>query len=140
MLNFTVEFGQPGETFFTGESNIAGAVGLTGSYNGIIYLYASADFARTITCSLLGMTDSEIEGDDMVNDAVGELTNMVAGNIKSKLDNCNLPCTMTIPSVLRGTDFQIEAVSGVQKHTVFCHCNGGRIVVEAMIKLAEESN
>jgi chemotaxis protein CheX len=140
MLNFDVEFGEPGEPFFNGESNIAGAVGLTGSYNGIIYLYSSAQFARTITCSLLSMTDSEIEGDDMVNDAVGELTNMVAGNIKSKLDNCNSPCTMTIPSVVRGADFQIEAVSGVQKHSVNCHCKGGRILVEAMIKPAEESN
>lgn len=141
MLNFQVEFGKPDEAFFGAEQHIAGAVGLTGSYNGIIYLYSSAQFARKITCSLLSMNDNEIEGDEMVNDAVGELTNMVGGSIKSKLDNTNQPCTMTIPSVVRGADFQIEPVTGVQKHSVFCHCDGGKILVEAMIKStdAEES-
>ncbi len=137
MLDSPVEFGASGESFFDSGPHLAGAVGLTGAYNGIIYLYSSASFARRMTCCLLSMSEAEIEGDEMVNDAFGELTNMIAGVIKSKLEKLNEPCIMTIPSVVRGTDFRIEAVTGVERRSVFCLCKEGRVLVEALIKLSD---
>lgn len=134
MLNSPVEFAPSDSSFFNGGTHLAGAVGLTGAYNGIIYLYSSTSFARRMTCCLLSMSETEIDGDEMVNDAFGELTNMVAGVIKSKLENLNEPCIMTIPSVVRGTDFRIEAVTGVERRSVFCCCKEGRVLVEALIK------
>jgi chemotaxis protein CheX len=139
MLSFKVEPGKIDGPIFNGDTHIAGAVGFTGAYNGIIYLYSSATFARLMTCSLLGMTDEEIEGDDMVNDAMGELTNMVAGNVKSRLDNHGAHCTMTIPSVVRGADFQIEPVSGVRRRSILFQCEGGAVMAEALIKSSSDS-
>ena len=137
MLNTPLEIDRSDEPFFESEYHIAGAVGLTGAYNGIIYLYSTAVFARQMTCRLLGMSDGEVEGDDMVNDAFGELTNMVAGVIKSNLENLNRPCMMTVPSVVRGSNFTIEAVTGVERRSIYCTCDGGRVLVEALIKTAE---
>jgi chemotaxis protein CheX len=137
MLETPLEIDRSDEPFTEGEYHIAGAVGLTGAYNGIIYLSSTAAFARKMTCRLLGMQDEEIEGDDMVNDAFGELTNMVAGVIKSNLENLNRPCIMTVPSVVRGSNFTIEAVTGVERRSVYCVCDGGRVLVEALIKTAD---
>ncbi len=134
MLNFKVEFQKPEEHAFAGQPLVAGTVGITGAFNGMIYLYSTAIFARHMTCSLLGMSDAEVEGDEMVNDAIGELTNMVAGHIKSKLDNAGSRCTMTIPAVVRGCDFKVEPVSGVVRKTVYFRSDGGRVLVEALLK------
>jgi chemotaxis protein CheX len=137
MLNTPLEVDRESDAFLEGDYHIAGAVGLTGAHNGIIYLYSTAVFAREMTCRLLGMQDAEIEGDEMVNDAFGELTNMVAGVIKSKLENLNQPCIMTVPSVVRGNDFRIEAVTGVERRSIYFRCAGGRILVEALIKTVD---
>ena len=73
----------------------------------------------------------------MVNDAFGELTNMVGGVIKSNLEDLNQSCMMTVPSVVRGSNFSIEAVTGVERRSVYCICDGGRVLVEALIKTAD---
>lgn len=134
MLNWTVEFALLEKKPFVGEEHVAGAVGLTGAYNGMIYLYASAVFSRCITCRMLSMPDAEIEGEDMINDVMGELANMVAGQIKTKLDNQGNGCMMTIPSVVRGTDFKIAPVGGAMRRFVYFHSNGGEVVVEILLK------
>jgi chemotaxis protein CheX len=134
MLSFKVEFQKLEGDFFDGEVHVAGTVGITGAFNGMIYLYSSAAFARKMTCSLLSMTDSEIEGNEMVNDAMGELTNMMAGFIKSKLDNEGCRCVMTIPTVVRGRDFRIEPISGVVRKTIFFQSGSGKVMVEALLK------
>lgn len=134
MLNFKVEFQKLDGLFFDGEVHVAGTVGITGAFNGMIYLYSSAAFARRMTCSLLGMTDAEIEGNEMVNDAIGEMTNMIAGFIKSKLDNHGCRCVMTIPTVVRGRDFRIEPVTGVLRKTIYFESSGGKVLVEALLK------
>ncbi len=138
MLSLDVQFNPPNENFFDGEAHIAGAVGFTGDYNGVIYLYASAKFARKITGILLGISDEEIEGNEMVNDALGELTNMVAGHIKSRLCDRGAACVMTIPAVVRGNDFRIEPVSGANRQTLYFQCNGGQVLVEVLIKPTED--
>ena len=137
MLNFSVQAGKVEAGFFNGDAHVAGAVGFTGAYNGIIYLYSSAVFARRLTCGLLGMEENEIDGDEMVNDAMGEMTNMIAGQVKSKLDSRGDLCTMTVPSVVRGADFRIEPVTGVKRRSLFYQCEGGRVLVEALIKSAQ---
>jgi len=134
MLNFKVEF-QPLEgNFFDGQDHVAGTVGITGALTGMVYFYSSATFARRMTCSLLSMKEHEIEGNEMVNDAIGELTNMLAGFLKSRLDNSGLKCSMTIPTVVRGRDFKITPVSGVVRKAVFFRSDGGKVLVEALLK------
>jgi len=42
-----------------------------------------------------------------------------------------------VPSVVRGNDFRIEAVTGVERKSVFYRCPEGRVLVEALIKAAD---
>jgi CheY-specific phosphatase CheX len=134
MLNYEVEIGASDGNFFDGQEHVAGSVGLTGTFNGMIYLYSSSAFARRITCAMFRMTDEEIQGNEMINDVIGELTNMIVGNVKSSMGDLANGCNMTIPSVVRGRDFRAMPVTGGVRKTVHFRCAGGKVLIEAFIK------
>src|SRR4051812_47318318 len=62
-------------------AQVVGTVGFIGDINGLIYVHLDLVFAKLCTRQLLGMTEAELEagGDEVINDAIGELTNMTVG-------------------------------------------------------------
>lgn len=96
---------------------VVGTVGFIGDISGLIYLYMSAGFANHLSCQLLGMSLQEIEeaGDEVVNDAVGEITNMTVGTFKNQLCDHGFSCKLTIPSILRGSNFSIEPITSASR-------------------------
>jgi chemotaxis protein CheX len=134
MMSFRVQQTPNTINFASGEGHVASAVGFIGKTTGVIYLYASDTFARQMTCRLLGLEDSDIDGDEMVNDAMGELANMVVGHIKSRLVDRGLACVLTIPSIIRGSSFSIEPVSSAERRVYFFDCDQYRLGVEVMLK------
>jgi CheY-specific phosphatase CheX len=44
-----------------------------------------------------------------MRDAVGELTNMVAGGLKNRLDRLNIVLKLTIPTFIRGREMRITS-------------------------------
>lgn len=117
-----------------GRPHMAGCVGFTGQVNGVVYIYASESFARLMASRLLGLSESEIQGDEMVCDAMGEITNMVAGPIKSKLSDTGVACVLTIPAIVRGTNFIIETVSSAERRFFAYRCPDGEVVTEVVIR------
>jgi chemotaxis protein CheX len=136
MLSFKVDFESHAANAINGDSHVAGTIGFTGKFNGVVFLYTSADFARRITSNLLGLSDTEIEGDDMVNDAIGELTNMLSGHIKARLSDKGFSCAMSIPTVVRGRSFQFEPVSHTDRCAVCFRCGADAVLVGVIIKKA----
>jgi CheY-specific phosphatase CheX len=63
--------------------------------------------------TLVGMTEAEVmeAGDEVINDAIGEITNMTVGNFKNGLCDAGCLCRLTLPSILRGSNFSVEPVS-----------------------------
>src|ERR1017187_2855950 len=72
---------------------VVGTVGFIGDVNGLIYLYLPLPFAELVTGHLLGMTAAELNeaGDEVVNDAIGEITNMTVGIFKNGLCDAGFP-------------------------------------------------
>jgi chemotaxis protein CheX len=87
-------------------TGVAGCVGFTGKMSGLLYLCLPDDYAQRCAAQVLG-------GDQLaaseINDVVGELTNMVTGNLKSKMADRGFNCTLSIPNVLRGGEITIDA-------------------------------
>ena len=115
---------------------VVGTVGFLGDANGLIYLYLPLPFAVLVTCHLLGMTEAEIEeaGDEVINDAIGELTNMTVGSFKNGLCDAGFPCKLTIPSILRGSNFSVEPISSAQRYIYHYDCGGHTIVTDILLK------
>ncbi len=118
---------------------VVGTVGFIGEVNGLIYLYLEEPFARLCTCQLLGMTEPELEaaGDEVINDAIGELTNMTVGGFKNGLCDAGYPCKLTIPSILRGSNFSIEPISSATRHTFNFESGGHKLIADILLKAGE---
>lgn len=134
MLNFNLESVPPDEPLLNGEQHIASAVGFIGRLTGVVYLYVGSGFAVRITSGLVGIPANEIDGNEMVNDAMGEMANMVVGHIKSTLSDRGLPCQLTIPSIVRGNQFSIEPVSTTQRRVFKFKTGTDQLLVEMLIK------
>ena len=95
----------------TTEPLIASSVGFIGNINGVVFLYLEENLSIQLTASLLGSSYEEVDRNDhdAINDALGELTNMIVGTFKNKLCDMGYNCRLTIPSILRGNDFSIES-------------------------------
>lgn len=118
---------------------VVGTVGFIGDVNGLIYLHLDLAFAKICTCHLLGMTEAELEeaGDEVINDAIGELTNMTVGSFKNGLCDAGYPCKLTIPSILRGSNFSIEPISSAVRHIYYFDCAEHRVVADILMKADE---
>lgn len=118
---------------------VVGTVGFIGDINGLIYLHLDLGFARICTCHLLGMTEAELDeaGDEVINDAIGELTNMTVGGFKNGLCDAGYPCKLTIPSILRGSNFSIEPISSAVRHIYYFDCAEHRVVADILMKSDE---
>ena len=82
------------------------------------------------------MTEAELDaaGDEVINDAIGELTNMTVGTFKNGLCDAGHPCKLTIPSILRGTNFSIEPISSAVRHIYYFDCAEHRVVADILMK------
>jgi len=87
---------------------LVGSVGFAGKANGVICIHLTESFARLILSSLLSLRPEEVSNIAAVNDAVGELSNMVGGNLKSSLCDSGFSCQLSIPSITRGNRLQIQ--------------------------------
>jgi chemotaxis protein CheX len=121
------------------EPYVVGTVGFIGGINGLMYLYLPEKFACFVTSHMLGMNESEVmaEGDEVVNDAIGELTNMTVGVFKNALFDAGLSCRLTIPSILRGSNFSIQPISSADRFIFYFDCAGHRLVADILMKSGE---
>lgn len=133
MLKIPIEKEPPGSPILNGEPHVAGSVGFIGAVSGVVYVYSTVSFAKKMTRAMVGSKDADT-GDEMVNDAIGEISNMVVGNIKSRLADRGMGCILTIPSIVRGSHFTIEPISSTQRWVCSYRCDGSQVVVEALLK------
>ncbi len=123
----------------TAAAQVVGTVGFIGDITGVVYLYFEQPFAHSCTGRMLGMTESELKaaGDDVINDAIGELTNMVAGSFKNALCDAGYPCKLTIPSILRGRNLCVEPVGTAQRHRYPFECSAQHVVADVILKVGD---
>lgn len=115
---------------------LIGNVGFAGEVNGIVYLCMSQDFACHATGKMLGMSPGEVEmnGPDVVKDALGEITNMTVGGFKNQLCDIGFPCKLTLPTILRGLNLHVAAIKSASRHVFEFECQGHKLVADIQLK------
>jgi chemotaxis protein CheX len=112
MLGCKVQCAKPSEK----TSGITAIVGLAGALCGVVTTCCEMQTAAQIAKGMLGDT---ADCDAQVVDALGEMCNMIAGNFKNKLAGTDERCMLSVPSVIRGSDYQYHAlVDGISMETV----------------------
>ncbi len=94
---------------FVLDESVCAAIQLEGLYRGSIEVLTPAPVALEITGNFLGLPVEQI--DDDVRDAIGELANMVAGNLKLALSEKGLEIKLSVPEtrVLPGYTYAPQA-------------------------------
>jgi chemotaxis protein CheX len=110
----------------SGTFQMLGNVGFAGDANGSVFLCLTDGFAKFATGEILGMSPGEVEmnGPDVVKDAIGEITNMTAGGFKNQLCDIGYPCKLTLPTIVRGNNLQVSTVKGTTRHIFQFDCAG----------------
>ncbi len=118
-------------------SHIIASVGFLGDANGLLYLCLTEDFAKIACGHLLGMSAAEIEmhGNEVLHDAIGELTNMTVGGFKNAIADLGFPCKLTLPAIVRGHKLSIAAIKAATRHIFHFDCLGHRLTADVQLKL-----
>lgn len=106
MVSKTLIAGEPMRDKRQPSANVVGAIRFLGSLSGTVSFYSSDAAAREIAGAMLGIAPED--ADNEVPDAVGEITNMIAGSLRGKLAQAGESLMITPPSVTRGTDFSAQ--------------------------------
>lgn len=137
MLSMNIEMDDENAKENQGIPHIVGTVGFAGKVMGNINVNLKDDFARLITAEMLGMEIDEIESDEDVYDVVGELCNMIGGDLKSRLCDLGLTCELSIPSVTGGSDFKTETKGWDRSECLCFKCREYTALVQLYIKAAK---
>lgn len=89
--------------------DVSGVIGLSGRAVGMVVLSLSKEVAIKAASTMLMIEAAELDND--VIDAVGELTNMVAGAAKAELEEYEL--SISLPSVVTGKNHEVRFPSNV---------------------------
>ena len=105
----------PNRPSVTTGPHIVGTVGFGGAVMGNVNIFVSREFAREMTAAMLGVPVEEARSDEEVNDLIGEVCNMVGGDLKSRLCDAGFTCSLSIPSITFGDSFRVES-KGWDRH------------------------
>jgi len=77
------------------DADLAASVAIVGAFDGHVVVTSSRDGSREVASALFEMSADELSADE-VGDALGELANVLGGNVKSMLP---APSTMSLPRI-----------------------------------------
>jgi chemotaxis protein CheX len=97
-----------------------GRVALTGDWQGCVLLRCPTRLARTAASAMFDLPAERLT-DDEVADALGELTNMIGGNLKSLLPGSS---HLSMPAVTVGASSAVRMPRAVLVNRVSLACEG----------------
>lgn len=104
ILQLPIEPGDPALADKPGARMMAACVQITGAWQGAISLAAGEPFATSAAAIMFGLDEAEVKTSDR-QDALGELANMIGGNVKALLPE---PCALSLPSVVEGSEYSVR--------------------------------
>lgn len=110
---------------------LSSMVGLAGSYTGILAIHCPKPLALLITSNMLGMEVTEVNDD--VNDAMGEIANMIGGDVKHLFSPKGADINLSIPTSIYGSDYVLETISSAESLVIPFQCSGDRLLLSFKI-------
>jgi chemotaxis protein CheX len=115
--------------------SITGIVGFAGTYSGVISIHCPVSLALKITSNMLGIECDEVNED--LNDAVGEIANMLGGGVKQVLSKGGLDVKLSIPTVISGEDYTVNSLTDIDCVVIPFRVDDDRFLVGLTLKKEE---
>lgn len=117
---------QPASTEST--LTITGCVQITGDWQGAVTFDCPTRLARRVAGVMFDLPPNELDS-FLVHDAIGELANMIGGNVKSLLPE---HCELSLPAVAQGTDYAFRILDSQVLERLTFSCGPDSFVVTVL--------
>jgi chemotaxis protein CheX len=135
MVKLPVTFEKPQLGTGRGNYDVSGVIGLSGDVVGSVIVGFSKESAAPIASALAGCP-LEVGTPDFA-DAIGELSNMIAGGAKAKFEGQSV--SIGCPSVVVAPCHQISSPSGAASICIACNTSVGRFVIDVTIQSSKKA-
>ena len=96
--------GQAGDiTMDSPEGLMTGTVQIWGGFAGAVHLMCVRSVVRAAAARMFAIPEGDLKDEDL-RDALGELTNMVGGNVKTLLPGSDF---LSLPTVIEGSNYDV---------------------------------
>lgn len=110
------------------ESSVTACVLISGGWEGAVIVQCESPLARRSAALMFDSTPETIASDE-VNDAMGELVNMVGGNFKTLIAGT---CSLSLPAVVEGRDYSVKVPGSQPIKRVAFRSDGGVLIVSVL--------
>jgi chemotaxis protein CheX len=108
-------------------------VHISGAWEGVVTVESTSNLARRAASILLGVEEESATPEEL-GDTLGELTNIIGGNIKGLLPE---PSRLSVPAVFQGHDSNLTVKGSRLVSTVGFDCEGQPLRVTLMKRNAQ---
>jgi len=98
--------------------SIMGSITFNNGIEGCLAIRCSVAAARAIACDMLGLEGPDELSEEEICDAIGEITNMVMGSVKSRIQTETGELVVSIPTVVCGQKLDNRMGDGASKVVV----------------------
>lgn len=113
---------------------LAGCVHITGAWEGTVTIDFPMSLAKQVASIMFSLNNGDVDK-SLIQDALGELTNMTGGNIKSLLPE---PCYLSLPAVAF-TDSNMRVPGSELVTNVTFKCSGENFRVSLLKKVDKDT-
>ncbi|MGA3207936.1 MAG: chemotaxis protein CheX [Syntrophales bacterium] len=113
------------------KGDITGIIGITGTIKGSLALSFSTGSILKIVSNMLGEEITSLNGE--IRDAVGEITNMVSGAARKRIEAMGVSLSASLPTVVSGKDHSIMHMLGGPSIVIPFEMEEGTFVVDISI-------
>jgi len=113
------------DSSYTSKDRVTSAVYLEGAWKGAVSLECNRSQACQFAAKFLAIDPPEGVDDD-VRDVLGELANMIGGNVKSTM---GADVRLSLPSVIEGKDYELRICGSAVQDRVGFDFEGGKFWV-----------
>lgn len=135
MVRLPVTFEKPQLGAGNANYDVSGVIGLSGDVVGSVIVGFSKESAVPIASALAGCP-LQVGTSDFA-DAIGELSNMIAGGAKAKFEGQKV--SIGCPSVVVAPSHQISSPSGSARICIACNTTVGQFVIDVTIQASTKA-
>jgi len=111
--------------------HIVATIAFAGYRCGFVSFCSAIDTAQEIAGAMLGLEPSAVNG--QVTDAIGEIANMIAGTVRTRMAEVEPPWAISVPTVTIGSDFATIYMADVARAVRVFNMDGHSIAVELIL-------
>ena len=123
---------RPGEPYLkhdnVAKGEVTGLIGLTGEVGGTLSVSFTEASILFVVSNMFGEEMKELN--EEIKDAVGEITNIISGQARQKLEKSGRSLKAAIPSVITGKNHTITHITPYPVYAVDFSTDNGKFTIE----------